>query len=239
MRRLGLVLMVAMVSLALWPSAAWAGAPERRPFESEDGLLPAGPCPFPVFIHVVANNEYTIEFFDDSGNLIRTIFQGRVVLEFTNTQTGTSVTRNVSGPATKTEADQIIVKTGPWLFFSFPGELGPEEPGSMFINYGRVVEFTGTPHEIISQTGVKENLCDTLGAAPESEVPGATVRGSSDDEVLGADASESPAVEPFLGAAVTGRPAGDPSGAEASAFDVRPLQSPTYATPGGVEPTAS
>jgi hypothetical protein len=188
------VLLVVVV-LALWPGRALAFTPDRQPVPSEDGSIPAGPCPFPVFIHVVSNNSYTIEFFDAEGNLTRTIFQGHVVLELTNMTTGTSVIRNVSGPGTITEADQIIVKTGPWLFFFFPEELGEGSPGSMFINRGRVVEFLGEPHEIISQTGVQEDLCATLGASPDSEASRAETSETPGSEVSETGVSESQ-VEP-------------------------------------------
>jgi len=183
-RRRASVLLV-VVGLALWPGRALAYTPDRQPITSEDGSIPAGPCPFPVFIHVVSNNSYTIEFFDAEGNLTRTIIQGHVVLELTNMTTGTSVIRNVSGPGTITEADQIIIKEGPWLFFFFPDELGPGSPGSMFINRGRVVEFLGEPHEIISQTGVREDLCATLGVSPDGEASGAET-----SEIPGSEASE-------------------------------------------------
>jgi hypothetical protein len=144
-----------------------------------------------VFIHVVSNNAHTIEFFDTDGNLTRTIIQGHVVLELTNMTTGTSVIRNVSGPGQITEADQIIVKEGPWLFFFFPDELGPGSPGSMFINRGRVVELLGEPHEIISQTGVQEDLCATLSASPDAETLGAEASEIPDAEASGAEVSES------------------------------------------------
>jgi hypothetical protein len=183
-RRQAFVLLV-VAGLALWPGRALAFTPDRQPIISEDGSIPAGPCPFPVFIHVIANNSYTIEFFDAEGNLTRTIIQGHVVLEFTNMTTGTSVIRNVSGPGTITEADQIIVKEGPWLFFFFPDELEPGSPGSMFINHSRVVEFLGEPHEIISQTGVQEDLCATLGASLDEEASKAET-----SEIPGSDASE-------------------------------------------------
>lgn len=183
--------LLVVVGLALWPGRALAFTPDRQPITSEDGSIPAGPCPFPVFIHVVSNNSYTIEFFDAEGNLTRTIIQGHVVLELTNVTTGTSVIRNVSGPGTITEADQIIVKEGPWLFFFFPDELGPGSPGSMFINRGRVVEFLGEPHEIISQTGDQEDLCATLSASPDSEALGAETSASPDVEASGAEVSES------------------------------------------------
>jgi hypothetical protein len=179
------------VSLALLPGRALADGPERLPVISEDGPIPAGPCPFPVFIHVVTNNEFTIKFFDDQGNLVRTIYQGRVVLEITNLQTGASVIRNVSGPGTKTEADQIFVKTGSWFFAFFPGDLGPGTPGSMFINHGRVVEFQGVPGKIISQTGAQEDLCATLGESPDAEASGAEASGCPDGEASEAEETES------------------------------------------------
>ena len=188
-RRRQVFVLLVVVGLALWPGRALAFTPDRQPVTSEDGSIPAGPCPFPVFIHVLSNNSYTIEFFDAEGNLTRTIIQGHVVLELTNVTTGTSVIRNVSGPGTITEADQTIVKEGPWLFFFFPDELEPGSPGSMFINRGRVVEFLGEPHEIISQTGVQEDLCATLSASPDSEALGAET--SPDVEASGAEVSES------------------------------------------------
>jgi hypothetical protein len=183
-----------VASLALWPGRALAFTPDRQPVTSEDGSIPAGPCPFPVFIHVVSNNSYTIEFFDAEENLTRTIIQGHVVLELTNMTTGTSVIRNVSGPGMITEADQIIVKTGPWFFAFFPGELGPNTPGSMFINHGRVVEFQGEPHEIISQTGVQEDLCATLSASPDGEPSGGETSEIPDTEASEAEVSESQAL---------------------------------------------
>ena len=195
-RRLVFALFV-VAGLALWPGRALAFTPDRQPVTSEDGSIPAGPCPFPVFIHVVSNNSYTIEFFDAEGNLTRTIIQGHVVLELTNMTTGTSVIRNVSGPGTITEADQIIVKEGPWLFFFFPDELGPGSPGSMFINRGRVVEFLGEAHEIISQTGVQEDLCAPLGAGHDGEASGAEVSEIPDSGPSEAEVSESQA-EPEL-----------------------------------------
>jgi len=160
--------------LALWPGRADAQAPEREPIPTEDLSFDVGPCPvpFPVSFHVLENKESTITFFDDEGNPVKTIIQGRVVLEITNVDTGVSIVRNVSGPGTITYADQMFVGRGSGLYFFFPGDLGPGTPGSMFINHGRVVQFLGDPPEqppkILSQTGVQEDLCATLGGSTES-----------------------------------------------------------------------
>lgn len=194
------------VSLALLPGRAVADAPDRVPIPTADLSFDVGPCPIPfsVSFHVLENNEYTIDFFDDQGIKVRTIIQGRVVLEITNTDTGVSIVRNVSGPGTITYADQMFVGRGSGLYFFFPEDLGPGTPGSMFINHGRVVEFLGDPEKdipprIISQTGVQEDLCATLSESP-------------DGEAAGAQASESPDAEPVVGEPAVSEPvAGDES----------------------------
>jgi hypothetical protein len=160
-RRRASVLIVGL-TLALLPGRASALVPDREPIPTEDLSIPAGACPFPVSFHVLENNEYTIDFFDDQGNKVRTIIQGQVVLEITNGDSGVSIVRNVSGPGTITYADQMFVGRGAGLFFFFPGDLGPGTPGSMFISRGRVVEFLGEPRKILSQTGTQEDLCETL-----------------------------------------------------------------------------
>jgi hypothetical protein len=185
------------VSLALLPGRAVAQAPDREPIPTADLSLDVGPCPIPfsVSFHVLENNEYTIDFFDDQGIKVRTIIQGRVVLEITNTDTGVSIVRNVSGPGTITYADQLFVGRGSQLFFFFPDELGPGTPGSMFINRGRVVEYLGEPRKIISQTGVQEDLCATLSESPDGDAVGAEASESTDGEaVVGEPAVSEPAV---------------------------------------------
>jgi len=164
-RRHQAFVLVVAVSLALLPGRAVAQVPDRVPIPTVDLSFDVGPCPdpFSVSFHVLENNAYTIDFFDDQGIKVRTIIQGRVVLEITNTDTGMSIVRNVSGPGTITYADQMFVGRGSQLFFFFPDELGSGTGGSMFINRGQVVEYLGVPRKIISQTGVQENLCETLG----------------------------------------------------------------------------
>jgi hypothetical protein len=188
------------VGLALWSSPAWAGPPDRVAVPTgADETFPTaaegGPCAFPVSLHVVTNDQHEIEFSDAEGNLIRTITQGRAVLEFTNEATGTSLIRNVSGPGTFTVADQSLVARGPWFFAFAPGdlvgELGDVTTEWMFIiNRGtfvlRIGDLeSGVPHQLISQTGVQEDLCVTLGATPDGEPSAAET-----SEISGSGASE-------------------------------------------------
>jgi len=113
---------------------------------------------------VVAHDLHTITFFDDRGNPVREITQGRLVVQMTNADTGTSVVRNVSGPAIVTFADGIRVATRPALFWFSPGQLD-SGPGVLFINYGRIVHqrLSETKTRTLRQSGIQEDLCATLG----------------------------------------------------------------------------
>ena len=60
----------------------------------------------------------------------------------------------------------------------------------MFINRGKWVADLGNPeegipHRLLSETGVQENLCATLGASSDSEASGAEI-----GEIPGSEASE-------------------------------------------------
>jgi hypothetical protein len=189
--------LVVVVGLALWPGRASANTPIRQPVPAEDFSIPDEVvCTFPVFVHFVTNNQYSIDFFDADGNPTRTITQGHLVMEITNLDTRTSVIRNVSGPGTKTHPDEVLVATGSWFFAFAPGELvypgDPErgEQGSMFINRGTWVADLGNPEEgiphlFMSETGVQENLCVTLGASPDGEASAAET-----SEITGSETSE-------------------------------------------------
>lgn len=158
--------MITGLTLVLSSSGASAGPPERVeiPDEAfEDFSIPAGACAFPVAFHVVAHDLHTITFFDSQGNPVSEITEGRLVVQMTNENAGTSVVRNLSGPAMFTFADRIHVATGPALFLFFPEELGPGSLGTLFINYGRIVHRLGATIETLSQSGTQEDLCATLG----------------------------------------------------------------------------
>jgi hypothetical protein len=156
-----------MVTLGLLviisPASASAGAPVREFLPAPDFTF-EGVCAFPVGIHTVANNEYTITFFDDQGNPTSQIIEGRLIAELTNLTTGASVVRNISGPGVFTFSDNTLQASGPWAFAFFPGDLGPGSQGTLFINTGRiVVRFGETQDLILSQSGTQEDLCATLG----------------------------------------------------------------------------
>jgi hypothetical protein len=155
-----LVLALGLLVL-LSPGTASAGAPVREFLPAPDFTF-EGICPFPVGVHTISNNEYTITFVDDQGNPTRQVIQGLLISQLTNLNTGVSVVRNISGPGVFTFSDSTLNASGNWALAFFPGDLGPGSPGRLFINSGKIVVRFGEPDQILSQSGTQEDLCTTL-----------------------------------------------------------------------------
>jgi hypothetical protein len=156
-----IVVVVVLVSL---PATASADPPSRSLIPTEDFTL-EGTCDFRVLTEVLATKRYELTFTDAQGQPKRTMFQGARVYRFTNLATGTSVVRNVSGVGVVEDSGDVTMFTtsGSWLFFFFPGELGPGSEGALFINTGTLLlRLTDTDIEILRQSGSQEDLCATL-----------------------------------------------------------------------------
>jgi hypothetical protein len=165
MKRCALVFALAAAILVLPSTSAVAGAPIREFLPAED-LLIEGSCDFPILAEVLVNEEHTITFFDSEGNPTTQIVQGRLVVRLTNTETGESIVRNISGPGTFTFTEDVttLMASGAWFFFFAPGELGEGQEGAAFISHGlAVLELSETGVEIVQLTGTQEDLCVTLG----------------------------------------------------------------------------
>lgn len=136
MKRLILILATASIMLALVPVAS-ADRPTREFLPAEDSVL-EGICPFAVEVHVLANNSY-IKTFSDGRQLIN----GTLKVRLTNLdEPSNSFDANISGPGVQTvspEGEFELRAKGPWLFFFFPGELGPGDPGFLVLTTGLAI----------------------------------------------------------------------------------------------------
>jgi hypothetical protein len=150
---------------------ASAGGPVRE----FTGLVPGdnfdfeGVCEdFTVNLLIVENNEYTITFAPNAAGTTRQLVEGRFVVAFTNLASGSSVTRNVSGPGEylyHADGSVDFRGSGAWAIFFFPEQRGPGTPGALFVNYGQIVLHTDPfgIQTVVSQVGTQEDLCATLG----------------------------------------------------------------------------
>ena len=137
------------------PRGSAIGKPTRSPVPFETIEFPAGEfCSFPVLLEFPAAQIIAKTFPPKPNGDVVEIQTGRVIARYTNLSTGTSITRNISGPVRFTfhaDGSVTLELPGPQGFFNS-------------INYGRIViEFSpdgmGT---IIKQTGHAEDICAAL-----------------------------------------------------------------------------
>jgi hypothetical protein len=164
MRRIASRILLAIIVLAAVAPTGAAQAREPVPFEAF--TLPENRCGFPVFIDVVANNEFQEVTTLDDGTVVTKI-TGRLVLSFTNTVTGFTIVRNVSGPGT------TIVNPGgmtgtfigeglTWFGFGPVSQGNIHEPGLVFTSGLVVLQFSGNFVTTFSLAGEQVNGCELL-----------------------------------------------------------------------------
>lgn len=150
---LGLCILAVMVMAA---SASADPNPNsgRIPVEIPPDITVTDVCPFPVAIHADINQEFSKEHQNGV-----TIITGRLVVTITNTETGESVTYNISGPVHITSQDGLETQVFLGRSLLFTPDIG------MLVTSGRAVtafnpetgEFT-----LVSHQGHAEDVCATL-----------------------------------------------------------------------------
>jgi hypothetical protein len=159
MRRPRILAVLALCTLAIMVPATGASADPnpnsgRVPVEIPPDITVTDVCRFPVAIHVDINKEFSKEHKNGV-----TIITGRLVVTITNTETGESVSYNISGPVHITSQDGLETQVFLGRSLLFTPELG------MLVTSGRAVttfnpetgEFT-----LVSHRGHAEDVCATL-----------------------------------------------------------------------------
>ncbi len=141
--------------LAATPAAA--GAPVREPVPTPPPFVVDGACPFGVGVQTTLNSEYTISFTDASGNPVKQITTGHLVVILSNVDSGKSLTVNLSGPS--------IFTANPDGSFTLEF-LGPQAGvigGFFVLGAGRTV-FQIAPDDTmtVTQVGHFRDLCALL-----------------------------------------------------------------------------
>jgi hypothetical protein len=160
-----LIATLPLLIIVLLPGIARADQPLREFLPAEDTVI-EGICSFDVALNIVANNEFTMSFSDDEGNLERQIVTGQLVVELVNlSNPDNSVVVNISGPGIFTFEDETttLQTGGLWLLWFFPGDLGPDDPGLIVLTSGLwMVEFTPDGTSIVSRSGATQDVCALL-----------------------------------------------------------------------------
>jgi hypothetical protein len=126
-------------------------------------------CPFPVLLHDVVNTLVVKDFFDQDGNLVKSIGTGRLIEEVSRLdEQGNpveTITRNISGPGVETfdEDGSTLTGLGPWLLFFFPGELAGFPDGFVWFTKGQfVLRFENTGEITMVKEPQHQDVCTLL-----------------------------------------------------------------------------
>ena len=125
----------------------------------------ANGCGFPIAVTVVSNNEFEDVTTLDDGTTVTKI-TGTLVLRFTNTNTGSTIVRNVSGPSTETDhpdgTGTFIGEGLSWFAFG-PGSQGNTgEPGLVFTSGLVVLQIHNGFVTSFSLSGTQVDGCKLL-----------------------------------------------------------------------------
>jgi len=159
-KRVVLGMAISMLALVLVVGPALAAGPVREkldfpPTGSFDGI-----CDFSVGYTIVHNDEYILTYFDASGNPLRSLTQGRLVVTFANASNPShSVTLNISGPGWTT------YNSDGSLTITFLGRAAIFLDGQIMLSSGRVVVVASDPLAVgilLLAAGNQSNLCATL-----------------------------------------------------------------------------
>lgn len=110
MRRL-IPLILALGALAALTAPAAAAKPDRYA-SPIDGFVIEGLCAFDVQLDVLVDRAHVTDFYDQDGNLVRTLYNGSIRIRVTNLETNASADLNVGGPGSDVyNADGTVTTT--------------------------------------------------------------------------------------------------------------------------------
>jgi len=164
MKLTALRVLLAITGLAAIAPADTAQA--REPVTFPPFTLPASNrCGFPVHVEAVSDNEYQdVTTLADGTTITRVT--GRLVLSFTNIDTGLSIIRNVSGPSTEIDhpdGSVTIVYEGPsWFAFGPVSQRNTGQPALFFTNGRVVLQAANGFVTSFSLAGQQVNGCELL-----------------------------------------------------------------------------
>jgi hypothetical protein len=164
-RRLVLVLALMVPLLVMDAGVAQAAGPVREPLVLEDFVFDG--CGFPLDVHTVVNQEYTLTWFDGSGNPTRQLVNGRLVTQFTNLDTSESLTTDTSGPGRFTFfPDGSVTLEGWGNWFNFYDVVPVGAPSAAFLSHGRFMLTIDAAGNVTqnSLVGSVDDLCVILAS---------------------------------------------------------------------------
>ena len=158
-----IVLALGAAGTALADAGSWS---KWEPTYQGPISVPAGTtCAFPITAEPVRQDLRIRYHSDETGNLDGYEVVGPLIARITNTSTGASVIRNLSGEGIvifQPDGSWDAVVNGGFLIFFRAGD----EPANALLFYTGHTVLHGSPtgqKTLVSHTSPAENLCETLG----------------------------------------------------------------------------
>jgi hypothetical protein len=166
MRRIAFRILLAITGLVAVAQIGAAQVCDPVVFPPDNSFtLPNNRCGFPIRVDVVSNKECQDVVTLADGTTVTRI-TGRLVLSFTNTVTGFTITRNVSGPTTETvhpDGSGTFVGEGQnWFSLGPLSQANTKEPGLFFTSGLVVLQIAGGAVTDFSLNGTQVNGCELL-----------------------------------------------------------------------------
>lgn len=92
-------LVLAAICTGSLSGAVAAARPSKEFLPPPDGLLDTTSCGYEILVTFPVQQEYITTFLDRASTVTKQIVTGHLVVTFTNTATGESLTSNISGPS--------------------------------------------------------------------------------------------------------------------------------------------
>jgi hypothetical protein len=124
----------------------------------ERKVRPSRPVP-PVPSGGVLEREYGVTFADASGDLLRQLVSGTLIIGLTNVDNGRSITIDISGPA------EFVVHADGSSTFTLRGNSMPIAPDGLFRTTGTVVQEYDSEGNLLSTTqtaGTRTDVCAAI-----------------------------------------------------------------------------
>ena len=153
-----LSLLVAVCAALAVATPVAAVKPDRYPGEIE-GFVIEDACTFDVQFDVLLDRSRITDFYDQDGNLVRTQYNGSIVIRLTNLTTNESIDANVGGPGSDRYNDDGTVT------LTFLGRSIPLLTDSSLTRGNFAFVFNADFTEIVAvpkATGFTEDMCVLL-----------------------------------------------------------------------------
>jgi len=159
----GLALVLALSSPAAANPAVTRG--ERSPLAETDRSYAAGEvCGFPMTVTFPVQQEFITNLFDENGTLVGATITGKLVARVTNTASGASVDRTLTGLGTLTfGADgSETIDVGGTIGIAFRGTDSPANEFDIVTGSSVLRIAADGTRTLLSSDGAIEDLCLTL-----------------------------------------------------------------------------